>query len=273
MSEEILKALMELFALIVKQDRGILLKEREYVSGFLNKQLTRETVQEYLALFDEHAGPVMEQLMLKEPSAPSVKDSVKIRAICKKINRTLKQERKVVVLMRLYELVNSDRQFTLQSLNIINTVAEVFKISAADFAAIEQFVKNDKSEDLNNPSILALAPADEKCQICKKMLTGYQNTRIIILRVASVDLYFIKYISDDQLYLSGLPIRSGQVYTFAKGGSIKSQQGHSIYYSDISSSFLSDIIIHKISFTVENLSYQFREGHAAVDNVSFSDRK
>jgi uncharacterized tellurite resistance protein B-like protein len=156
MSEEILKALMELFALIVKQDRGILMNEREYVSKFLNKQLTRETVQEYLALFDEHAGPVLEKSMLKEPSAPSVKDSVKIFGICKKINHTLNQEQKVVVLMRLYELVNTDRQFTLQRMNIINTVAEVFKISAAEFAAIEQFVKNDKSEDLNNPAILVL---------------------------------------------------------------------------------------------------------------------
>ena len=261
---------MELFALIVKQDRGILINEREYVSGFLNKQLTKETVQEYLALFDEHAGPVMQRSMLNEPFAPSVKDSVKILGICKKINRTLNQEQKVVVLMRLYELVNIDRQFTLQRMNIINTVAEVFKISAVEFDTIEQFVKNDSPEDLNNSAILVLTPGDDECDLCKRMLTGYQNTRIIILRVASVDLYFIRYISNEQLYLNGLPIRSGQVYTFAKGGSIKSQQGHSIYYSDISSSFLSDIIIHKISFTVENLSYRFREGHAAVDNVSFS---
>ena len=261
---------MELFALIVKQDSGILMNEREYVSGFLNKQLTSETVQEYLALFDEHAGPVMQRTLITEPSAPSVKDSVKILGICKKITRTLNQEQKVVVLMRLYELVNAARQFTLQRMNIINTVAEVFRISTAEFAAIEQFVKNDNPEDLKNPSILVLTPGSEECDLCKKMVTGYQNTRIIILRVPSVDLYFIKYISSDQLYLNGLPIKSGQVYTFAKGGSVKSQQGHSIYYSDISSNFLSDIIIHKISFTVENLSYQFREGHAAVDNVSFS---
>ena len=257
MSEEILKALMELFALIVKQDSGILINEREYVSGFLKKQLTSESVTEYLALFDELAGPVMQRSIQKEPSFPSVKDSVKILGICKKINRTLNQEQKVVVLMRLYELLNTNRQFTLQRMNIINTVAEVFKISAVEFAAIEQYVKNDNPEDLINPSILFLSPGDEKCDLCRKMVTGYQNTRIIILRVSSVDLYFIKYISDDQLYLNGLPIRSGQVYTFAKGGSIKSQQGHSIYYSDISSTFLSDIIIHKISFTVENLTYQF----------------
>jgi ABC-type multidrug transport system ATPase subunit len=270
MSEEILKALMELFALIVKQDGGILLNEREYVSGFLNKQLTKETVDEYLALFDEHAGQVLQRSIVKELSTPSVKDSVKILGICKKINRTLNQEQKVVVLMRLYELVNTDRQFTPQRMNIINTVAEVFKISSGEFAATEQFVKNDNPEDLRNPAILVLAPGDEECELCTRMKTGYQDTRIFILRVASVDLYFIRYISKDQLYLNGLPIRSGQVYTFAKGGSIKSQQGHSIYYSDISSKFLSEIIIHKISFTVENLSYHFREGHAAVDNVSFS---
>ncbi len=270
MSEEILKALMELFALIVKQDGGILMNEREYVSGFLNKQLTKETVDEYLALFDEHAGPVLKLSTIINPSAPSVRDSVKILGICKKINRTLNQEQKVVVLMRLYELVNADRQFTLQRMNIINTVAEVFKISQEEFASTEQFVKNDNPEDLRNSAILVLSPGDEECELCKKMQTGYQDTKIIILRVESVDLYFIKYLSNDQLYLNGLPIRSGIVYTFAKGGSIKSQQGHAIYYSDISSKFLADIIIHKISFTAENLTYNFREGHAAVDNISFS---
>lgn len=34
MSEEILKALMELFALIVKQDGGMLASERDYVKTF-----------------------------------------------------------------------------------------------------------------------------------------------------------------------------------------------------------------------------------------------
>ena len=61
MSEEILKALMELFALIVKQDGGMIMNEREYVVNFLTKQLTTENVKEYLALFDEHAGPVTEK--------------------------------------------------------------------------------------------------------------------------------------------------------------------------------------------------------------------
>jgi len=270
MSEEILKALMELFALIVKQDGGMVNSEREHVSGFLTKQLTRESVKEYLALFDEHAGSVREKSAVREPVAPSVKDSVKVLGICKTINRTLNQQQKVVVLMRLFEILNVDRQFTPQRMNIINTVAEVFKISPDEFTATEQFVKNDDPQKLVNPAIKTLHPGAETCEICKRMLTGYQDTMICFLRIASVDLYFVKYISKEQLYLNGLPITSGQVYTFAKGGSLRSAQGHAIYYSDISSSFLSDRIIHKLSFTVENLSYSFIEGHTAVDNVSFS---
>src|SRR5664280_1276022 len=270
MSEEILKALMELFALIVKQDGGMIMNEREYVSGFLVKQLTSETVREYLALFDEHAGPVIEKPSRNEPLSPSVRDSVKILGICKKINHTLNQEQKVVVLMRLYELINAKRRFTPQRMNIINTVAEVFKISPEEFEATEQFVKNDDPEALKNPSILVLNPSEEACNLCHKLITGYQDTVICFLRIASVDLYFLKYISSEQLYLNSLPISSGHVYSFEKGASLKSAQGHSIYYSDISSTFLSDVIIHKLSFNVENLTYKFADKITAIDNISFS---
>ena len=270
MSEEILKALMELFALIVKQDGGMSANEREYVVNFLTKQLTSESVLEYLALFDRDAGPVTSNLTEKEPAVPSVKDSVKIFAICKKINQTLNQVQKIVVLVRLYELINANRQYTPQRMNIINTVAEVFKTSTSEFIAIEQFVKNDTPSELNNPSILLLVPEEEECDYCRKMLKGYNGTRICILRIASVDLYFVKYYSDDQLLLNGLPISPGQVYTFAKGGSLRSQFGQPIYYSDISSHFLAGEIIHKISFRVENLSYKFSDGQSAVDDVSFS---
>jgi len=270
MSEEILKALMELFALIVKQDAGILQNERDFVSGFLTKQLSKEIVIEYLALFDFHAGSVELPEGRSQSASPSVRDSVKILGICKKINRTLNQQQKVLVLMRLYELVNADRQFSTQRMNIINTVAEVFRISQQEVSTIEQFVRKERQEDLVNPAIRFMIPGDEKCHICKKMATGYQDTRIVFLWVKSVDLYFLKYYSDDQLYLNGLPLVSRQVYTIAKGSSIRSQHGYPIYYSDISSTFMAEKSVHPLSFSVENLTYRFKDGNTAVNNVSFS---
>jgi ABC transport system ATP-binding/permease protein len=56
MSEEILKALMQLFAIIAKQDVGLSENEREFVQNFLKQQLNESSVKEYLTLFDSFIG-------------------------------------------------------------------------------------------------------------------------------------------------------------------------------------------------------------------------
>ncbi|MDT8401609.1 MAG: TerB family tellurite resistance protein [Bacteroidales bacterium] len=154
MSEAILKALMQLFALIIKQDGGMLSSEREYVVNFLEKQLNHDSVAEYLELFNRDAGPLTDNVADAGNKPPSVKDSVKIFSICRHINRTLNQSQKVVVLLRLYEMVNADKRFTYQRMNIINTVAEVFKISQDEFKSIELFIKHDSEDNPGDNAIL-----------------------------------------------------------------------------------------------------------------------
>lgn len=56
MSEEILKALTQLFAIITKQDGGVTEHERQYVITFFQTELDQDTVKEYLALYDEFVG-------------------------------------------------------------------------------------------------------------------------------------------------------------------------------------------------------------------------
>ena len=244
MSEEILKLLMELFAITVKRDGVVTANERNFVSDFLAKQLSGESASEYLAAFDKQA---------------ETQDSDKIFVICKKINESLTQPQKVVVLVRLCELINADNQFTPCRTDVINTVAEAFKVSAAELTDIKQFVKNNEPENLINLAILVLNPKNDD-----------NSAQIYVLRVDSVDLYFVKYYSGERFYLNGLPVNAGQVYSFASGSSIKSQSGAQVYYSDVSSHFLSNILTRKISFTVENLSYKFENGEKAIENISFS---
>ena len=52
MSERILKALMQLFAIVAKVD-GITNTGRDIVQAFLKQQLNQELVDEYLKLFDQ----------------------------------------------------------------------------------------------------------------------------------------------------------------------------------------------------------------------------
>jgi hypothetical protein len=178
MSEEILKALMELFALVVKQDGGILQNEREYVINFLEKQLGSNLLIKYVLLFDELTSAAKQVDDTSENNSPSVRDSVKIFNICKQINKTLNRGQKIVVIIRLYELINSSRKFTPQRLNIIAIVAEVFRVSPAEINSIDQFVRISEPDKLQNPEIMVLVPGKRFARSATKCMKDTQAQQL-----------------------------------------------------------------------------------------------
>jgi ABC transport system ATP-binding/permease protein len=270
MSEEILKALMQLFAIVAKQDEGVESTQVEYVKTFLKQQLTAEKVSEYYTLFEQQAGLTDEEEQQKN-KLTSVKDSVRILGLCKKINKTLTQKQKIVSLVRLFEIINVDRKFTDQRMAILNTVAEVFNITLEEFKSIELFVIQNESKELDDTNILIINDKNERFKNAKKIQTKHLDTNIFILRVKSVDLYFLKYTGVEDLFLNGLPISNARIYLFANGSTVKLPKGAPVYYSDVAAHFLADSTSNRISFTVRNLSFRFPNGNLGLKNISFSE--
>lgn len=275
MSEEILKALMQLFAIIAKQDEGVESNEIEYVSNFLNQQLNAEAAREYLQLFYEHAGlkegKESEGKEKDEPKLTSVKDSVRILGICKKINKKLTQEQKVVVLVRLWELVNTDRKFSDQRMAIINTAAEVFNITTEEFKSVESFVIKDDPASLDTSNILIINDKEKTGELSKHIRTEALDGLLLILQIKSVDLYFLRYTGHEEIFLNGLPVNSKRIYLFANGSAIRLPKGKPIYYSDVVARFMADITSAHISYNVRNLEYRFPNGALGLRNINLSE--
>ena len=272
MSEEILKALMQLFAIIAKQDDGATASERKFVEEFLYFQLSEDLVKEYLALYDEFVGPVE----LDENGNPikkltSVKDSVKTLGICKKINKTLSQKQKVIVLVRLLELIAADRSFTEQRMAIIQTVSEVFNFFEEEYNAIVDFCIKDSAELINVPEIMVISDDDQVWEYSCKHISSKLLGNITILRVVSEDLYFLKYDGKSDVILNGLPVNPSRMYLFAPGSTIKVPGGKPIFYSDIVSKFRSDSVGVNLSFEAKNISYYFPNGAIGLNNVTITE--
>jgi len=159
MSEEILKALTQLFAIITKQDGGVTEKEREFVIAFFRQELDQDSVDEYLTLYDQFSGYAeddKDENVRTKRKLTSVRDSVKTLGLCKKINKTLTQKQKVVVLIKILELVSSDKNFTPQRMEIIDTISTVFNIDKTEYKEIESFVIGEdpcKIDSLNLPIV------------------------------------------------------------------------------------------------------------------------
>ena len=140
MSEEILKALTQLFAIITKQDGGVTEKERQFVFSYFQQELDKDSVKEYLELYDKFSGYNVDKKEgaeegTKKRKLTSVRDSVKTLGLCKKINKTLTQKQKVVVLIKILELVGSDKNFTPQRMEIIDTISTVFNIVKDEYSS------------------------------------------------------------------------------------------------------------------------------------------
>lgn len=274
MSEEILRALMQLFALIAKQDGGVEEEEKKFVHDFLLQQVAIAKVSEYYTLFEEYAGLKNKSGDLvqdDEIKLTSVLDSVKILAICKKINKTLNQSQKVVVLLRLYELVNSDKKFTNQRMDIISTVADVFKIERNEKNDIEYFVTDNSSFEPAGENTLIINDASRIPAHSRYLATEKLEGDIIILSVPGVGLYFMKYTGNEDIYLNGLAVSNRRIYLLASGSAIRIPKGKPVYYSDIVSHFLLDKTPARISYDVNNISFVFPDGVPAIRDISFSE--
>lgn len=279
MSKKILKALMQLFAIIAKQDGGVENSEREYVRTFLRQQIGEHALDSYLDLFDSKAKSRRKKSKQRdkqetgETKLTSVGDSVKTLGIAKKINKTLSQKQKIVVLLRLYELINSDKKFTEQRMSIISTVAEVFNIDEKVIADIKFYVLDSLSQ-IDSQSIIVYK--DLKTNKADKPffvnLEGAED-EICVLRVKSADLYFIKYTGTDALVINGLPLVKGNIYLFANGSSIKLPKGKPLYYSDVISRFSRDVSRVKISYQAKNISYKFPNGNFGLRNVTIEEKE
>ncbi len=274
MSEKILKALMQLFALITKQDGGVEEKEQRYVRNFLKRQIADTKINEYYSLFKEYAGldtSGTETLPDNEIKLTSVVDSVKILGICRKINKTLTQTQKVVALVRLYELVNTDRKFTSQRMAIISTVADVFKIERNERADIQYFVTRNSPEEMNAKNFLLINDSGTNPAGFRYLPTEKLDGEILILNIPSVGLYFFKHTGSEDIFLNGLIISSERIYLFASGSTIKLPKGMPIYYSDVVSRYLQDKTAIKISYQVQDVTYLFPDGIPGIRNVSFTE--
>src|ERR1019366_8315785 len=114
MSERILKALMQMFAIIAKVD-SISNSGRLIVQSFLKQQLNQEMVEQYLKIFDERVEEYHKVSQRKEGAAKRTSlGSVKILKICSEINKELEQKQKVVVLIRILEFIYSSGDISQQ---------------------------------------------------------------------------------------------------------------------------------------------------------------
>ncbi|HAF29334.1 MAG TPA: ABC transporter [Bacteroidales bacterium] len=272
MSEQILKALMQLFAIIAHPTSDAK-DRRSIVESFLKRQLNQETVKTYLKVFNDyyeiHQEKLSEKSMRKKRFSSS---SVRVLKICTQINEELTQRQKNVVLVQLLEFVKSGGEITEQEMAFITTVADSFFIEQDEYQEIENFVffGADKLPDTKKLLIIDNNESFEHENIYH-LTNSSLSGQLRVLEVASANMYYIKYIGKSELYLNGQLLEQEKVYVLNNGASIRNPKIKPIYYGDIISQYNVDRIKSRIVFDAREIGYKFKTGAIGLHSMSFTE--
>ena len=276
MSEELLKAIIQLFAIVAKE--RITDDERTNIKEFLSIHLNQEAIRYFLNLFDEfvRANQKLDARGLgnvDEETLQFVDDWAQIMQISKKVNQALTMQQKAVLVVKIIELVFADGHISERQGNLIFYIGEALKIPLKDLQAMRAFVIGQDSEDLNLKNILIVDEGSGEInhsgpRVISKNLTGL----IAVLRLADIETYFIKYLGITSLYLNSQPLKSRKVDVFPTGSTIRGSKIEPIYYSDIVGKFLFDESESEISFVAEHIFYHFKSGRAGLQNITIAEK-
>lgn len=282
MSERILRALMQLFAIVAKvdevshKDQGDTILQstegKKVIEGFLKAELSSSDVEKYLEIFEDFLNSTRGRAYKKSGDKKRTSlQSVKVLRICEQINKELTQRQKFIVLLRIFEFIHSDDILTDKEMDFIQTVADSFNISNEEFQQIHGFILST-ADDI----------VDEKNHVyyCAKNTNHFENAKykdidgldgfIHAIYVETVKTIFFRYFGHDELFVNGQVVDSDKTHLFNIGSTIRTTKSQQIYYSDIISRVLDRENRDTLNFEVNKISHSFKAGNLALKELSLS---
>ncbi len=279
MSDQILRALMHLFAIIAKiddvegeeSDKIQSSKGKKIVEDFLKAELSSDYIEKYIQIFEQHLISLRGKSKSKsQDQKRTALHSVKILRICTQINKELAQRQKIIVLLRIIEFIYLDDVVTKQELNFVETVAETFHISNEELQQIRFFVKYKDEELKDEDSFLYILNTEQEFQNAKTIFHPPIDAPVILLYVKSVRSIFFRYLGKDELYLNGQIVRNNKIHTLNIGSTFRTNKSQQFYYSNIYSLLNSTKKDINITFEAKNIIHTFPNGKKALEKFSIS---
>ena len=268
MNESILNALMQLFAIIVDEQKvGFEMAARDVVAQYLEKQFSKEWLERYLDNFD---GYLKESYYDNGNKDSLLNKHKQVAHVCLKLVEEVEQEQKVWIMLQLLEFID-DTEFTgPEELDLVKTVSKSFKIPKDEFEYSRQFILGDEYTIPFNEYLL-LIDANENFdhEVVKHIYNPKLRGRLFILRLESTNTFLMKYFGEYNLFLNGHNVKLDRAYIVSYGSVIRSHRIDPIYYSQISSVFIKRKHLSDIQFVAKDIEFKFPGSSNGLYPVSF----
>ena len=262
MSEQILKAIIQLLAIVAKED-DLTKDEKRAIEDFLLESVSHEDAKRYMKLFKQ---------LVDESIASAADEITRIDTICDKINSEQTVQQKTIIILDLIELIAADKHISARENELVYHISDRLNLERKRTDLIKAFVTINERSKINSSNLLIIDDGQqtipEKCKrIVVKDLEGY----ISVLRIPQQETYFTKFVGSDEVLLNGYNMKSKHVYIFPSGSVFKRSGNNPVFQSDVSSSFRLAQREQPLTFVAENVHYKFGNGKVGLQQVNIAE--
>ena len=263
MSEKLLKVIIELLAIVAKED-DVTADEVQSIKEFLQENVNRSDVKRYLAYFHE----CVDRIENEDKGLEGDKQS--IAKLTKRVNAELTQQQKLVVMLDLMELIVADGTISDREKILVYFIGECFNFSRKVNDHIRSYVVTTDRERFAIDSVLVADTGEDDIR-ARHMKLEKMPGLLAFFRIPSLDTYFVKYVGPAALLLNGLPLKPNRVKVFPPGSTIKGQNLSTVYFSDVVGTYRKETHDTHISFVAEDVSYKFKNGNIGLVDINLAE--
>jgi len=265
MSEPLLRAIIQLFAIVAKED-DVTNQERDQIEAFLADNLNRNAVPRYLEEFDNYCNSI-----IITQDVDKNEEQKRIEKICGKINKELTQKQKVVIILELNSIILADGHISSRENELLYAIAGAFNVSKEEVELIQKFVIGEKIDDFEADKFLIVNSKPAEKNRFKHLLRSSFKGTLVFLHLEKADTYFVKYIGESSLFLNGVPLKPKKNTIFGNGSTIRADKADPVYYGDVVGKFMKSSDGKRISFKAHDITYRFKNDKLGLRNINIEE--
>ncbi len=274
MDESILHALMQLFAIVsLIKDEDYNYKSKQVILEYLNKRLNKELTEKYIKLYENYLKLYLEEVQNQKKRRKKLSSFfVKVLKIAEKINETLAQKEKVIVIIRLLEFMADNYKISSDEDDLISTIASTFNIDQKEFNDIKNFILNRFDEIYNTENLLFISPEKKqqnKLRNARHIIDESLDSDIAFLFIKSVETIIFKYEGSQSLRLTARNIQPQTTYVFDSGAIIRGARLQTIYQTQIASYFFGLETQDKVELIAQNIEFFYKNSNVGLHKLTF----
>lgn len=269
MSDSILEALVQLFAVVASvrgtKDMG---ERRSVVYNFLVSQLNKELAGQYIGKFDKYYRDNMTLSLRSENQYKVISRAAsRVMRITHEMNKGLSLFQKYVVLVQLYEYLNTGQVSYVEQGLVNDVVVDKFNINREECELVRNFILD--TQRVGERVVFSGKGNCEEILEPKHVFWEDLEGEIDFVYLPLVNTFLFKSFGEQHLNMNGSLLTPDRTYFMRAGSSIRNGVSSPIFFYDMMRQVVTNAAAVPLTFEARNVVYKFNKKTVGLHELSF----